>query len=236
VLDRTNGKVLLGKPFVNKLTWASGIGPDGRPQLLPGNTPTPLGTTTCPAIRGATNWMSTAYSPETRLFYVMASEICGTYRSTMFGLNRATPTPARGGGPGRDGGAARGAGAGDAGRGGFTPADGFNGAGPGAGGQQVLRALDIETGRIVWEIPQVGSSNNYAGTLSTRGGLVFYGQSSGEFSAVDAKTGRHLWHFETQEAWKASPMTYMVGGRQFVAIAAGANILSFALPASARTK
>ena len=40
VLDRTNGKVLLGRPFVQKLTWASGIGPDGRPQLVPGNTPT----------------------------------------------------------------------------------------------------------------------------------------------------------------------------------------------------
>jgi alcohol dehydrogenase (cytochrome c) len=83
---------------------------------------------------------------------------------------------------------------------------------------------------VLWEIPQTGSSNNYAGTLSTSGGVVFYGASSGEFSAVDAKTGRHLWHFETQEAWKASPMTYMVDGRQYVAIAAGANILSFALP------
>jgi len=59
---------------------------------------------------------------------------------------------------------------------------------------------------------------------------VFYPRSSGEFSAVDARTGRALWHYEGQEAWKASPMTYMVDGRQYVAIAAGANILSFALP------
>ncbi len=225
VLDRTNGKVLLGKPFVNKLTWASGIGADGRPQLLPGNTPTPTGTVTCPAIRGATNWMSTSYNPATRMFYVMASEICGTYRSTMFGgaaraaaAARANATPARGAVP-PDG----------AGRAGFTPANGFNAAGPGAGGQQFLRALDIETGKIVWEIPQTGSSNNYAGTLTTAGGVLFYGASSGEFSAVDARTGKHLWSFETQEGWKASPMTYMVDGRQYVAIAAGANILSFAL-------
>ena len=94
----------------------------------------------------------------------------------------------------------------------------------------MLRALDIETGKVAWEIPQVGSSNNYAGTLSTAGGLVFYGQASGEFAAVDAKNGALLWHFETQETWKASPMTYMVEGRQYVAIAAGANVLSFALP------
>jgi PQQ-dependent dehydrogenase (methanol/ethanol family) len=234
VLDRTNGKVLLAKPFVNKLTWASGIGPDGRPTLLPGNTPTPEGTLTCPAIRGATNWMSTAYNPATGAFYVMAVENCGSYRSTQFSLNRATggPPAPRGAGPGAQGpaGPGRGGVAPNAGRGGFTPALGFNGAGPNAGGQQFLRALDIETGKVLWEIPQTGSSNNYAGTLSTSGGVVFYGASSGEFSAVDAKTGRHLWHFETQEAWKASPMTYTADGRQYVAIAAGANILSFALP------
>ena len=40
VLDRLTGKVLLAEPFVKKLTWASGIGPDGRPKLLPGNEPT----------------------------------------------------------------------------------------------------------------------------------------------------------------------------------------------------
>jgi PQQ-dependent dehydrogenase (methanol/ethanol family) len=224
VLDRTNGKVLLGKPFVNKLTWASGIGPDGRPVLLPGNLPSPQGTLTCPAIRGATNWMSTSYNPATRLFYVMASEICGTYRSTQFGPAARAAAAARAAGP------ARGAAPPDpAGRGGFTPANGFNGGGPGAGGQQFLRALDVESGKIVWEVPQTGSSNNYSGTLTTAGGVLFYGASSGEFSAVDAKTGKHLWAFETQEGWKASPMTYMVDGRQYVAIAAGANVLAFAL-------
>ena len=226
VLDRTNGKVLLARPFVNKLTWASGIGADGRPQLLPGNTPTPQGTLTCPAIRGATNWMSTSYNAATRMFYVMASENCGTYRSTQFGAAARAAAAARGAAA-----PARGAVPPDAaGRAGFAPANGFNAAGPGAGGQQFLRALDIDTGKIVWEIPQTGSSNNYAGTLTTAGGVLFYGASSGEFSAVDAKTGKPLWAFETQEGWKASPMTYTVDGRQYVAIAAGANILSFALP------
>jgi alcohol dehydrogenase (cytochrome c) len=93
-----------------------------------------------------------------------------------------------------------------------------------------LRALDLDTGRIAWEIPQIGNSNNYAGTLSTAGGVVFYGQASGEFAAVDAKSGAHLWHFETQETWKSSPMTYSVNGRQYVAITSGANVLAFALP------
>ncbi len=92
-----------------------------------------------------------------------------------------------------------------------------------------LRAIEIQTGRIAWEIPQIGNSNNYAGTLSTAGGVVFYGQASGEFAAVDAATGQHLWHFETQEIWKSSPITYMVGGRQYIATASGPNILAFAL-------
>jgi PQQ-dependent dehydrogenase (methanol/ethanol family) len=230
VLDRTDGKVLLAKPFVQKLTWASGIGSDGRPQLLPGNTPDENGVTTCPAIRGATNWMSTSFSPATRLFYVMAVENCFVYRSTMFGGGRgrgaappargvasppAVPAPARGAAPASPFG---------------LPGGGFNRGGPGGGGSMALRALDLDTGRIAWEIPQVGNSNNYAGTLSTAGGVVFYGQASGEFAAVDAKSGAHLWHFETQETWKASPMTYTANGRQYVAITSGANVIAFALP------
>src|SRR5438067_884051 len=79
VLDRTTGEVLLGKPFVRKLTWASGIGPDGRPRELEGARPTPAGTKTCPAVRGATNWHSTAFNPATRLFYAMAVEDCNLY-------------------------------------------------------------------------------------------------------------------------------------------------------------
>jgi PQQ-dependent dehydrogenase (methanol/ethanol family) len=246
VLDRSNGALLLAKPFVKKLTWASAIGPDGRPQLAPGNTPTPAGVLTCPAIRGATNWMSTAFNPATRLFYVMAVENCFLYRSTMFGGARgdsgarpagsapqqppaapAAPVAAPPAGGGRGGQGAPQATIG-------LPAGGFNPGGTGGGGSMVLRALDIETGHVAWEIPQTGNSNNYAGALSTAGGIVFYGQASGEFAAVDAKTGAHLWHFETQETWKSSPMTYMVNGRQYIAIASGANVLSFALPSTAR--
>jgi PQQ-dependent dehydrogenase (methanol/ethanol family) len=193
VLDRINGELLLAKPFVKKLTWASGIGPDGRPQLLPGNEVKAQPVKACPAVRGATNWYSTAYNPATGLYYVMSVEDCSMYWKA------------------RDGG--------------FAwindPAD---------PGMKYLRALEVETGKIVWEIPQIGHTEaNYSGVLSTAGGLVFYGESSGGFAAVDAKTGRTLWHFEANQPWKASPITYQVNGRQYVAIASGANILSFAL-------
>ena len=88
----------------------------------------------------------------------------------------------------------------------------------------------MQTGNIAWEIEQKVPTPNYGGALSTAGEVVFYSESSGGFAAVDAKTGRALWHFETSQAPKASPMTYMAGGRQYVAIASGSNVLAFALP------
>jgi alcohol dehydrogenase (cytochrome c) len=194
VLDRTDGKLLLATPLVKRLTWASGIGADGRPQLLPANETTGQGVKTCPAVRGATNWYSTAYNPATHLYYVMTVEDCSVYRKAHDG----------GYGPVTD----------------LTDPS-----------MKVLRAIAVEDGSIAWEIPLIGPpERNYSGVLSTAGGLVFFGETSGGFASVDAKTGSYLWHFEAGEPWKASPITYMVNGRQYVAIASGANILSFALP------
>jgi len=66
--------------------------------------------------------------------------------------------------------------------------------------------------------------------LSTGGDRIFYGETGGSLAALDAKTGRNLWHFETGAQWKAAPMTYMMRGKQYVAIAAGASIMAFTLP------
>ncbi len=102
---------------------------------------------------------------------------------------------------------------------------------PASPAKKILRAFDIETGKVSWQIDMPGPvQSNYAGVLTTASGLVFFGESSGGFAAVDARTGKYLWHFETNHAIKASPMTYAIDGRQYVAIASGANILSFALP------
>lgn len=96
--------------------------------------------------------------------------------------------------------------------------------------QKILRAFNIETGKVVWQIVLPGPvQSNYSGVLTTAGGLLFFGESSGGFAAADARTGKVVWHFETNRAIKASPMTYAIDGRQYVAIASGANVLSFAL-------
>lgn len=193
VLDRVTGEFLLGKPFVKKLTWSSGIDAKGVPILLPNNWPTKEGTVTCPSVRGATNWYATSFNPGTRLFYVMAAEDCSVYTIGALGF-----------------------------AGYRNPKD---------PGLRYLRALDPETGKLVWEKPMVGAQEaNYTGVLSTAGGLVFHGETGGRFAAVDARTGKTLWTFPANEFPRASPMTYAIDGRQYVATAMGGNIIAFALP------
>jgi alcohol dehydrogenase (cytochrome c) len=201
VLDRRDGALLLAKPFVRKLTWAREIGPDGRPVLAAGQEPTALGTTVCPAVEGATNWFSTAFHPGTGLYYVQALERCSVYKKEPPGEWTA--------GRSYYGGSTR--------RATQEPA------------QKLLRAIDIHSGAIAWELPQTGGADSWGGTLATAGGLVFFAEDGGAFSAADAATGRVLWRFPANSAWKASPMTYAFDGRQHIAIAAGPNILVFAL-------
>ena len=98
--------------------------------------------------------------------------------------------------------------------------------------QQFLRALDLRTGAVRWEIPLLGEENRrvtYAGALATAGGLVFFSSRDGDFMAADAETGKLLWRFNTGGTIRASPMTYEVGGRQFVAIATKGALFAFGL-------
>ena len=93
----------------------------------------------------------------------------------------------------------------------------------------VVKAIDIQTGRTAWEIPDVGGGILGSGLMVTAGGLVFYGDGSGAFVAADAKNGTRLWHFNTSQRWKASPMTYSVDGNQYIGVVAGSTILAFGL-------
>jgi alcohol dehydrogenase (cytochrome c) len=96
-----------------------------------------------------------------------------------------------------------------------------------AGSQSFIRALDMHTGAKAWEYPLL--SGGGSGTLATAGGLVFFGENGGAFTALDSRTGIPVWHFETGQAWRASPMTYMAGGAQYVVLAGQGGIFTFAL-------
>jgi alcohol dehydrogenase (cytochrome c) len=200
VLDRTDGSLLRATPFVKKLTWAGRIGADGRPVLNANQTPTPEGVTVCPAVEGATNWFSTAFDPAQGLYFVQALEKCTVY----------TLVPS----------------VWEAGQSFYS---GTTRNVPGERAEKVLRALDVATGQVRWEIPQTGPGNSWGGVLATAGGVVFFGDDSGAFAAVDSATGRRLWQFQTNVLWKASPTTYGFDGRQYIAIAAGGTIIAFSL-------
>lgn len=200
VLDRLTGRLLLAKPFVRRITWASGIGPDGRPELLPGNEPTVEGQLVCPAVAGAANWPSNAYNPTTGLFYMFAEESCNIYTKNDQWWEAGKSF--YGGGTRRA---------------------------PGESDGKFLKAIDIQTGRVAWEIAGVGGGILGSGLMATAGGLIFYGDGDGAFVAADSANGKLLWHFNTGQSWKAGPMTYMVDGKQYIGVAAGNTILTFGL-------
>lgn len=101
-----------------------------------------------------------------------------------------------------------------------------------------LSAIEPMSGTIKWQLatdlPLV------SGALATAGGLVFTGESNGDFIAVDAADGKRLWRFATGAGVNAPPITYRVGGRQYVAVASGGHalfnfpqgdaVIAFALP------
>jgi alcohol dehydrogenase (cytochrome c) len=97
------------------------------------------------------------------------------------------------------------------------------------GGQKILRAIDIQTGDVKWELPQTGPANSWGGVLATAGGIVLFCEDGGIFTAADANTGKRLWQWPAGLVWRSSPMTYTFDGKQYVAIAAGSNIVSFGL-------
>jgi alcohol dehydrogenase (cytochrome c) len=97
-------------------------------------------------------------------------------------------------------------------------------------GQKILLAYNVETGKFAWRYQQAGEGHSWGGTMTTAGGLVFFGNDAEAFEAADATTGKSLWHFNTGQSMHASPMSYAVNGKQYVAIASGSDLFTFALP------
>ena len=182
-----------------RMTWASGLDEDGRPIRVPGLFPSAEGVVVSPPAAGATNWMSPAFSPRTELFYVMAYD--GEARFFIRDEDYVEGDRFIGGGQVQ-----------------FQPIEEYASA---------VRALDPRTGELRWEYPV--QPHTWAGVLATAGDLVFGGSVDGYFYALDAATGRELWHVAVGAQVRASPITYAVDGQQYVTIAAGNVIFTFGL-------
>jgi glucose dehydrogenase len=133
----------------------------------------------------------------------------------------------------------------------FLDPDGYPAVAPPWG---TLNAIDLTTGKYVWKIPfgefpelaknglRNTGSENYGGPIVTAGGVLFIGATiyDHKFRAYDSRTGNLLWESQLPYSGVATPATYMVGGRQFVVIAAsgardakgpqGGAYVAFALP------
>jgi alcohol dehydrogenase (cytochrome c) len=198
VIDRTSGKLVLAENYA-KVSWSKEKDTNGRPVPAKEGSPTPEGNRVCPGAAGATNWMSPTYDPQTKLFYVTAREQCDVFSTAPQPYDAGHAYYGSAYFPNED-------------------AEPFYGA---------LRALDLKTGRPVWEWKHV--SPTWSGVLSTAGGVVFTGDAEGNFIALDARSGKALWHFQCGASVYSSPMTYSVDGKQYVVVAAGSALFAFGL-------
>ncbi|HXB51451.1 MAG TPA: PQQ-dependent dehydrogenase, methanol/ethanol family [Rhizomicrobium sp.] len=180
--------------------WNNGFDAKGRPKVNPATVATPAGVVVFPAV-GGTNFQAPTYDAKNGLFIL-------EYVSSQ-GFAQSAPVT-------------------------YEKGKQFLGRGVGGGPaplspDQGIEAIDAKTGNIVWKFPmvRVGLSS---GLVGTAGGVIFAASAEGQLLALDEKTGKPLWHFRVNGPVNSSPMTYMAGGRQFIAITAATQLLSFGLP------
>jgi alcohol dehydrogenase (cytochrome c) len=194
VLNRQTGKLLSAKPFV-PINWATGVDLNsGRPIEVPDKRPKfkQRAKDICPNALGGKNWQPMSFSPQTGLVYIPSNNLC-------MDMEGAEPAYQRGK---------------------FYLAFEFDLGKGGPGGYMgELMAWDPVKQQKVWgnkdELPWLG------GTLTTKGGLAFHGDIKGWFKALDAKTGKTLWQFNTGSGISAAPITYQLDGKQYVAVVSG---------------
>ena len=210
VLDRTNGKFLYGTPFT-KETWATGLDESGRPIRAATATPTEAGTLIYPGVQGGTNWYSPSYSPRTGLFYIpswqdyymnlakMPAEYNEGQRYTGGAPRSPVPTLQRG------------------------PINTWTA----ENGSGAVVAMDPNTGGKKWQFKMTDVTGS--GILTTASDIVFTGGREGYFYALDAKDGTMLWKAALGGPIAMGPITYRIDGRQYVAVAAGHALFTFAM-------
>jgi alcohol dehydrogenase (cytochrome c) len=194
VLNRQTGKLISAKPFV-PINWSTGVDmATGRPIEVPEKRPKfkQRAMDICPNLLGGKNWQPMSFSPQTGLVYIPSINLC---------MDMAGAEPAYE-------------------RGKFYLAFEFELGKGGPGGYLgELMAWDPVKQEKAWgnkdELPWLG------GTLTTKSGLAFHGDIKGWFKALDAKTGRTLWQFNTGSGISAAPISYELDGKQYVAVVSG---------------
>ena len=197
VIDRANGKLISAKQFVNGVNWATGIDlKTGAPIEAAGNVKRPQmkkwAKDICPNLIGGKNWMPMSYNPKTGLVYIPTINLCMDLEGVQEEYKRGQ----------------------------FYLGVNFDLGKMGPGGHGGgLKAWDPVAQKEVWfnkeELPFNG------GTMTTSTGLVFAGDIKGTFRAMDAKTGKELWKFNTGSGISAAPMTYTLDGKQYLAVVSG---------------
>jgi alcohol dehydrogenase (cytochrome c) len=200
-LERTAGRINFvdAKPFVKQNVFRSVDGRTGRPDVDPDRKPgTGKSANFCPSHWGGKNWPPIAFSPKTRLIYIPANEnVCGE----MIG-SEVTYTSGRT----------------------YMGATNRIYLAPGADHIGEIQAWNVDTGARVWTHP-FPKSANWGPTLATGGGLVFAGGTNDRlFRALDASTGAVVWEFPTNSGVIGQPSSFIIDGRQYVAVQSGWGI------------
>jgi PQQ-dependent dehydrogenase (methanol/ethanol family) len=195
VLDRRTGKLLSAKKFDPVVNWADRIDmATGKPVLNPAMM-TKEGENVkgiCPSSQGSKDQQPAAYDPNTKLFYVPTNHVCMDYQA--FNVKYKAGFPYVGALVN------------------MYPANHGD-----VGGRFI--AFDPVSGQTKWAIDD--RFQDWGGALTTGGGLVFYGTLTGEFRAVDIKSGKVLWKFKAPSGIIGNPITYTYQGKQYVAILSG---------------
>jgi len=204
VIDRTNGQLISAANFVG-VNWAKGVDlqsgrPIENPEARIDKTGKPF--LTVPGAGGAHSWQPTAFDPRTGLVYIPALDAGfpfvpdAHFKPAAVGFNTGMDFAA-----------------------GAMPADPKVRAGAMGSIKGALIAWDPVAQKERWRVALSGPWNG--GVLATGGGLVFQGNTAKEFAAYDAASGAKLWSEKVQTGIIAAPVTYAIGGEQYVAVLAG---------------
>jgi alcohol dehydrogenase (cytochrome c) len=201
-LDRGNGgaiKFVEGKPFVYQNVFRKLDPVTGRPDVDPAHKPgTSKRADFCPGTAGGKNWPPIAYSPQTRMIYIPANEnVCGSIigqEDVPYVAGRGYAGVSFGGPP-------------------VPP--------PATDHFGEVQAWNVDTGQKVWT-HNFEKSPNWGAMLATAGGLVISGGTNDRMvRAFDAKDGKVLWEFPTSSGVEAPVTTFLVDGKQYLAVLSG---------------